>query len=33
LKNTAGAGQGRKADPKEMDTLFHQMAWKGVADE
>jgi AcrR family transcriptional regulator len=23
--------KGMKADPKEMDTLFHQMAWKGLA--
>jgi AcrR family transcriptional regulator len=22
--------KGMKADPKEMDTLFHQMAWKGL---
>jgi AcrR family transcriptional regulator len=24
-------GKGMKTDPKEMDTLFHRMAWSGVA--
>ena len=24
--------QGMKADPKEMDDLFHRMAWQGLAD-
>lgn len=24
--------KGMKADPKEMDDLFHRMAWKGLAD-
>lgn len=23
--------QGMKADPKEMDAIFHQMAWKGMS--
>ena len=24
--------KGMKADPKEMDALFHRMAWKGLAE-
>jgi len=24
--------KGMKADPKEMDDLFHRMAWSGLAD-
>ncbi len=24
--------KGMKADPKEMDTLFHRMAWSGLRD-
>jgi hypothetical protein len=24
--------KGMKADPKEMDDLFHRMAWRGLAD-
>jgi len=24
--------QGMNADPKEMDNLFHDMAWRGLAD-
>jgi hypothetical protein len=24
--------KGMKVDPKEMDALFHRMAWSGVAD-
>jgi hypothetical protein len=24
-------GKGMKADPKEMDALFHRLAWNGVA--
>ena len=24
--------KGMKADPKEMDDLFHRLVWRGVAD-